>query len=280
MVPAEGGERPTIALLPGTVSALYERAAREGRNFRITSAERLRAFVERSAEDALAQAAAFELRDTRPELSAATLQAGNRVAFCAALFAAALAFYLAPGPSRLAVEILLAVVFLNWAGLRLFACFLQEQSSKYETVSDRDLPVYTVLIPLHREARVVVEIIGAISALNYPREKLDVKLILEPDDETTITAVKAIKLDPCFEIIYAPLIGPRTKPKALRAAMPFVRGDFVVVYDAEDRPHPEQLRDAYAEFCAGGRELASVQAKLAIDNAFPFFLPAHFRGIA
>jgi hypothetical protein len=63
-----------------------------------------------------------------------------------------------------------------------------------------------------------------------------------------------------------PSAGPRTKPKALNIALPFARGTFTVIYDAEDRPEPDQLRRALQAFRAGDDDLACVQARLCIDN--------------
>jgi cellulose synthase/poly-beta-1,6-N-acetylglucosamine synthase-like glycosyltransferase len=278
MLPADEKQNqdyPTIALTGANTRHVYERTDRK---FRITSAERLRAYVMRSAAEVLAEDAAFGLRDKHPRFSAAATHfAHYRIALLAALFAAAVSFYLAPGPTRFLLEMLLAAIFLTWAGLRLFACFLSPRPEESCETSDRDLPFYTILIPLYDEAAVVPDLVAAISALNYPREKLDVKLILESDDAATIAAVRAIKLDPCFEIVYAPALGPRTKPKALRAAMPFIRGEFVVVYDAEDRPHSDQLRKAYGKFLSGEKQLACVQAKLSVDNRKMGFLTGHFR---
>jgi hypothetical protein len=270
---------PTIALTSANIKDAYARAAgKEEREFRITSIERLRAYVTRCAAKTLAEEAAFGLHNQHPGFSAATVQfVRYRIAPLAALLAAALSFYFAPGPSRFVIEVMLAIIFLTWAGLRLFACFSPARPGTIDSISQRDLPIYTILVPLYREAVILPDLVAAISALNYPREKLDVKLILEPDDKATKAAVEAIRLDSGFEIIYAPLLGPRTKPKALRAAMPFVRGEYIVVYDAEDRPHPDQLRAAYARFLSGDAKLACVQAKLAIDNAYPSFLTAHFR---
>jgi hypothetical protein len=272
---------PTVALMSGSVAAVYQRASSDDpgeRNFRLTSGPRLRAFVERSAAKALAEEAASGLRNRAPALSAASMRfAEQRIAIFAWLAAAVFAFYFAPGPARLAAQIALAVIFLTWAALRLLACFAGNHARQTRQITERELPLYSILIPLHREANVVPKLVAAISRLNYPREKLDVKIILEPDDITTKAAVESLTLDPCFEIIYAPLSGPRTKPKALRAAMPFVRGEFLVIYDAEDRPHPDQLRDAYAEFLEGCENLACVQAKLAIDNVYPSFLAENFR---
>ena len=101
---------------------------------------------------------------------------------------------------------------------------------------------------------------------NYPLEKLDIKLVVEADDPETRGAIAGLGLGPPFEIIVAPAGGPRTKPKALNAALPFARGTFTAVYDAEDRPESDQLRCAVDAFLASGSELACVQARLTIDN--------------
>src|SRR5438105_2064372 len=60
--------------------------------------------------------------------------------------------------------------------------------------------------------------------------------------------------------------GPRTKPKALNAALMLARGTFTAVFDAEDRPAPDQLHRALNAFEAQGEALACVQARLTIDN--------------
>ena len=85
-----------------------------------------------------------------------------------------------------------------------------------------------------------------------------------------------MRLGPPFEIVIAPAAGPRTKPKALNAALPFARGTFVAVYDAEDRPEPDQLRLALEAFVAGDERLACVQARLTIDNTADSWLTRLF----
>ena len=90
--------------------------------------------------------------------------------------------------------------------------------------------------------------------------------MIEGDDRDTWEALRALNLVEPFEIIVAPEAGPQTKPKALNAALPFVKGTFTVVYDAEDRPEPDQLRKAVAMFEASPKDIACVQARLTIDN--------------
>ncbi|MDB5557306.1 MAG: glycosyl transferase [Enterovirga sp.] len=132
---------------------------------------------------------------------------------------------------------------------------------------ERDLPVYTVIVPLHREGRVVRRLLRALEALDYPSAKLDVKLVLEADDEETAAALAAIRRPGFLEVIVAPPGEPRTKPRALNVALPLARGTFVTVYDAEDVPDPGQLRLAVSVFARSLPDVACLQARLVIDNA-------------
>lgn len=111
---------------------------------------------------------------------------------------------------------------------------------------------------------------------DYPKERLDIKLVVERDDVLTRDALGRLNLAAPFDVIVAPSAGPRTKPKALNAALPFVRGQYVVVYDAEDRPEPTQLRIALAAFQNGNNRLACVQARLTIDNTADSWLTRLF----
>jgi glycosyltransferase XagB len=111
---------------------------------------------------------------------------------------------------------------------------------------------------------------------DYPKKKLDIKLVLEADDGETIAAAEALKLDNRFEIIRVPVCEPRTKPKACNYALNFARGEFLVIYDAEDRPEPDQLKKAVAAFRAAPPEIACLQARLNFYNASENFLTCMF----
>ena len=60
---------------------------------------------------------------------------------------------------------------------------------------------------------------------------------------------------------------PRTKPKALNVALPFVRGIFTVIYDAEDRPDFEPAAPGPAGVPCRRRRSRLAQARLCIDNS-------------
>jgi glycosyltransferase XagB len=131
---------------------------------------------------------------------------------------------------------------------------------------ESELPSFTVLMPAYRERQVVEHLLGAVSALDYPRDKLEVKLVLEADDDETIDAASGVELSIDVEIVLVPPAEPRTKPKALNYALQLARGDIVTVYDAEDVPEPLQLRRAAVVLARHGAEVECVQAQLSYSN--------------
>lgn len=132
---------------------------------------------------------------------------------------------------------------------------------------EEDLPTYTVLVPMYREPEVLPILAAALRRLDYPLAKLDVKLVLEADDDVTIAAAKAQKLEGMFEIVVVPPCEPRTKPKACNYALQLATGEYLVIYDAEDKPEPDQLKKAVAAFRKAGPRTACLQARLNFYNA-------------
>jgi cellulose synthase/poly-beta-1,6-N-acetylglucosamine synthase-like glycosyltransferase len=161
----------------------------------------------------------------------------------------------------------LALWFLAFIGLRLIGSFMPRRPQKtLRRLPDHQLPVYTVIAALYREAKSVAPLMQAIDAFDYPREKLQVILALEPNDLATRAAIARLGPMPHVQVLIAPSTGPQTKPKALNCALPFARGSFTAVFDAEDRPDPGQLRAALDAFRSYGADVACVQASLCIHN--------------
>ncbi len=143
-------------------------------------------------------------------------------------------------------------------------------------LQDSDLPVFTVLVPMYHEAEVLPILVSSIRKMDYPRAKLDVKLVLEAADHETIEAAKALNAEDLFEIIRVPDSQPKTKPKACNYALRFARGDYTVVFDAEDIPEPDQLKKVVALFRASPDNVACVQARLNYFNRDDNFLTRMF----
>jgi cellulose synthase/poly-beta-1,6-N-acetylglucosamine synthase-like glycosyltransferase len=162
-----------------------------------------------------------------------------------------------------AAALFLAMVTLRLAALAHHAPVAEPACPRR---ADRELPVYTILVPLLHETSVLSRLVAALLALDYPRAKLDIKLVVEADDAETRAALDAMELPGCFEIVVAPDGQPRTKPRALNVALPLARGAFTVVYDAEDVPAPDQLRLAVERFRVAAPSVACLQARLVVDN--------------
>ena len=106
----------------------------------------------------------------------------------------------------------------------------------------------------------------ALRNLDYPLGKLDIKIVLEAGDRETIEAARTLGLEGVFEIIVVPPSQPQTKPKACNFALRFARGEYLVVYDAEDRPEPDQLRKVVATFRRSPPNTACLQCRLNYYN--------------
>jgi cellulose synthase/poly-beta-1,6-N-acetylglucosamine synthase-like glycosyltransferase len=124
------------------------------------------------------------------------------------------------------------------------------------------LPVYTILIALKDEAAVMPQLARAMAGLDYPEERIDLKLLVEESDQRTQAAIRAVEWPSQTELLVVPPGNPQTKPRALNYGLARARGTYVVVYDAEDRPHPSQLKTAVEGFNAAGLETVCLQAPL------------------
>jgi cellulose synthase/poly-beta-1,6-N-acetylglucosamine synthase-like glycosyltransferase len=245
---------------------------------RLTSTEHFNRFVLRTTDKAAAARAADTLREKRPMLSAASSRRRRNIAILAPIMLLLIAgFAFTPRIMVHGFELVLATVFIAWLALRLTGAFVRRPKIvPAADIPDDALPVYTVVCALYQEASSVNGLLSAIERLDYPAEKLDVILAVEADDHETRAAIAARKSRLPVTLVPVAAIGPRTKPKALNVALPFARGDFTVVYDAEDRPEPGQLRCALQAFRADRGNLACVQARLCIDNTADSLLAGYF----
>lgn len=196
----------------------------------------------------------------------------------------ALLALLAGAAWALAAHTTLSLHWLHWIAAGLFATtifwrFIAAADLSpilWRLAAPEQWPIYTILCPLYREANVAPDLVAALGRLDYPTHALDIKLLIEADDVDTLAAALAVAHAPHIEVVIIPRATPRTKPKALNAGLARARGDYIVVYDAEDRPHPQQLRAALAAFEDDDTRLACVQAPLVIDNAGASWIARQF----
>lgn len=194
---------------------------------------------------------------------------GRRFArvLAAGLAGLGLALWLAPVATVLAALGLLLTVLTLSTGLRLAAALAALRARPAAPpVAAETLPVVSILVPLLREPDIAPRLVRRLGALDWPRDRLDVLLVVEADDSLTLEALARCRLPGWMRVVAVPEAPLRTKPRALNYALNFARGEIVGVYDAEDAPARGQLRAVAAAFAAGGPRLACVQGVLDYYN--------------
>lgn len=185
--------------------------------------------------------------------------------------------YRSHGHVLLALHLVASALYLGCIGLRLLSIpgLKRRWSAGFSRLipgnmlAEGQLPTYSILVAVYQEVSQIDDLVAALAQLRWPPERLEVKLVCEADDAATMTACRSAigRLGlASFTVIVVPPSRPRTKPRALSYALPLCTGEYVVVYDAEDRPHPLQLREAHAAFRTGSPMLACLQAPLVIHN--------------
>ncbi|MBN9543088.1 MAG: glycosyltransferase [Alphaproteobacteria bacterium] len=141
-----------------------------------------------------------------------------------------------------------------------------QESPHIFAINDENCPVYTIMIPIYKESNMLKHINQSLDNLEYPKDKLDILILLEENDKKTIEAAEKYLSIPHRKIIM-PEVGPKTKPKAMLIALEFARGEYLTIYDAEDIPDSDQLYKAIMKFSQDETgKLACVQARLNMTN--------------
>jgi cellulose synthase/poly-beta-1,6-N-acetylglucosamine synthase-like glycosyltransferase len=116
---------------------------------------------------------------------------------------------------------------------------------------DASLPTVTIQLPLYNEKYVVVRLIDAVCKIDYPKEKLEIQ-VLDDSDDDTIELIKSIVNDyklGGFDIIYLHrTVRSGYKAGALKAGMKSAKGEFIAIFDADFIPPPWILKKTIGNF--------------------------------
>lgn len=279
-----GSGRSRIIAPGGAIARMLMRQKRDGKlpAILLTTRQRLLERLVTADADRITERATHSL----PEAYSARAKAGHPNTdalrrFGIALLTGSVVFVVLalfyPLPALVLPPLVLAPLFII-AGLAALTATLESGAPPLPAppVETAALPSYTLLIPLYREASVVPKLIGHLNSLLYPRDRIEAFFLVEADDTETRQALAEARLEPWMHVFPVPEGHPRTKPRALNAALPFARGDLLVVYDAEDKPEQDQLLRAAALFQALPENVACLQGRLSISNAGDGFLTRRF----
>lgn len=209
-----------------------------------------------------------------PSSALETFATWQKIALAVVISAAILGFYT---NALVTGIVIMAILNLLYFADVLFNLYLVTRSLKHtpeispsqeeiSALNPDNLPVYSILCPLYKEAHVLPHFLSAIGKIDWPKNKLDVLLLLEENDPETIEAARALSLPEYVRIIVVPNSQPKTKPKACNYGLSVARGEYLVIYDAEDIPDPLQLKKAYCGFRMLPRDVTCLQAKLNYYN--------------
>lgn len=232
---------------------------------------------------------AFGNRLSRFQLAGAVLILAALVG-CIILLPATVAATLAAIGTLLYVAYGAYRMYTAWQGWRSGSS-LSPTEEDLASLDERTLPVYTLLLPVYKEKPSTLRsLFEALSRLDYPKHKLDGLLLVEEDDEQTLSAVEEVDKPGWLRMLQVPESSgpvavpkkgarpgwlrvlkvppgePRTKPKAMLYGLLYARGELITIYDAEDQPDPKQLKAAAWGFEHCGEEVACIQAKLNYYN--------------
>jgi len=246
-----------------------------------------------------AEKAVHELANNQPQFSASEVFTKNQLIFAFIWMSlSVLAVAIWPVNSLVVFNVAISIFLMLNFGLRILLTWVGGDKHFDNLVTDeevmaideRSLPVYSILLPMYHEAATLPHIAQALRSIDYPLSKLDIKLILEEDDDETIDKAKELGLEGIFEIIRVPDSLPKTKPKACNYALHFCRGELATIYDGEDAPEPDQLKKIVIAFRKAPENTGVIQARLNYFNVaenwltrmftmeyslwFDFYLPA------
>jgi cellulose synthase/poly-beta-1,6-N-acetylglucosamine synthase-like glycosyltransferase len=231
------------------------------------------------------KSAVFELMKSDPANSAVITFSNNQMYFMFGTIAlVTILLFLSFTRTAITLNVLISSFFLISI---LFKLFLALTGSRFElhqavtkeevkAVVDDDLPIYTIHLPVYKEDKLIKKLIWNLQSLDYPREKLDIKLLIEEDDDKTLNAVRELNFPAIFDVVVVPFHMPKTKPKACNYGLHFSRGKYLTIYDAEDIPDTDQLKKVITLFEKLPAHYICIQCALNYFNRNENFLTRMF----
>jgi cellulose synthase/poly-beta-1,6-N-acetylglucosamine synthase-like glycosyltransferase len=140
-----------------------------------------------------------------------------------------------------------------WLGVYAFQSLLltvlflrhRRQATPAAEVKDGEWPRVAVQLPIFNEQHVVERLIDAAAALDYPADRLEIQVLDDSTDATTALAEARAAWHRDRGVAVRVLHRPERggfKAGALAWGLAQTRAEFIAVFDADFRPHPDFLR--------------------------------------
>jgi cellulose synthase/poly-beta-1,6-N-acetylglucosamine synthase-like glycosyltransferase len=116
--------------------------------------------------------------------------------------------------------------YISFRGFRGSRRSVRVSDKDLKELDEESLPIYTILIPIYHEAKILSHIIENVYKIDYPHEKLDVKILMEEKDSETINEAKRLGLFGNPRTVIAPITAvklSRTKPSRMNRLEPRMR---------------------------------------------------------
>ncbi len=235
--------------------------------------------------DPYVKSSVFELLNRDPANSAfITFSSAQLISLFLLLGLVAIGLVIDFKDTSIVINVIVSIFFLVAIVFKLFLALMGSRFELHQAVTredlkeiiDSELPIYTILLPVYKEDKLIKKLIWNLQALDYPREKLDIKLLIEEDDDKTLNAVRNLDFPAIFEVIVVPFRMPKTKPKACNYGLHFSRGKYLTIYDAEDIPDTDQLKKVVSMFGKLPSNYICIQSALNYYNRNENFLTRMF----
>jgi cellulose synthase/poly-beta-1,6-N-acetylglucosamine synthase-like glycosyltransferase len=231
------------------------------------------------------KSAVFDLLNRDPKSSALTTFTTPQLIFTfgmIALVVSGLVFQFKT--TSIILNVFLSSFFLIAIAFKLFLALagsrfeMRQAVTKQEVreVIDDELPIYTIQLPVYKEDKLIKKLIWNLQSIDYPRERLDIKLLIEQDDDKTLNAVRNLDFPAVFEVIVVGFNKPKTNPHPSNYGLHFSRGKYLTIYDAEDVPDTDQLKKTVTLFNKLPEEYICIQCALNYFNRNENFLTRMF----
>lgn len=131
-----------------------------------------------------------------------------------------------------------------------------------------EAPMITIQLPLRNERGKAEELLRCICALDWPKERFEVQVLDDSDDETVAIVdrtAETLRAEGYDIKVVRRLEQRGYKAGALAHGLSSALGEYVAIFDADARPDPDCLRRLVTAI-AKNRSLAYVQARWSFDN--------------